>query len=118
MSAASSLPVLLRASSVLSKKGGGIVRLREALCVAPEFGNLKPQVDSQDPTMADKFRKGEIVVLKSGGPPMTVDEVPSDPDYKGEPKGSYGTRWFKGASQESGHFKEHLLDKYVPPAKK
>lgn len=68
--------------------------------------------------MADKFKKGDIVVLKSGGPPMTVDETPSDLDTLGRPNGKYHTRWFKGASQERGAFNEHVLEKYVPPAKK
>lgn len=62
--------------------------------------------------MAHKFAEGEVVVLKSGGPPMTVDEVP-DATRK-----TYLTRWFKGASAERGGFGEHLLTKYVPPAKK
>jgi uncharacterized protein YodC (DUF2158 family) len=68
--------------------------------------------------MANKFAKGDTVVIKSGGPPMTVDELPTDPDYMGKPRGDYRTRWFKGASQERGDFAEHLLDKYAPPAKK
>ncbi len=67
--------------------------------------------------MADKFQKGDVVVLKSGGPPMTVDVVPSDLDYNGRPQGYYETNWFKGASMEKGKFKEHLLDKYVRPPK-
>lgn len=69
--------------------------------------------------MTDKFKAGDIVVLKSGGPPMTVDEVPSDlQGYSSLPRGDYLTRWFKGASKEQGTFKEHLLEKYVPPTKK
>ena len=67
--------------------------------------------------MADKFKKGDIVVLKSGGPPMTVDETPSDLDYNDRPQGYYETIWFKGASKETGRFKEHLLEKYAAPAK-
>jgi uncharacterized protein YodC (DUF2158 family) len=69
--------------------------------------------------MANKFEKGDVVVLKSGGPPMTIDNVPGDLIYDGGPKRrDYHTRWFKGASKESGDFAEHLLDKYEPPAKK
>ncbi|WP_083967212.1 DUF2158 domain-containing protein [Methylosinus sp. R-45379] len=58
------------------------------------------------------FKQGDIVVLKSGGPPMTIDELPN------LMLDSYSTRWFKGATQEHGRFGEHLLVKYEPPAKK
>lgn len=67
--------------------------------------------------MADKFKKGDIVVLKSGGPPMTVDDLPSKPDYNGSPCGYYETVWFKGASKQAGRFEEHVLEKFTPPAK-
>jgi uncharacterized protein YodC (DUF2158 family) len=67
--------------------------------------------------LADKFKKGDIVVLKSGGPPMTVHELPSKPNYDGKPQGYYATVWFKGASKQAGHFEEHLLEKFTPPAK-
>ena len=61
--------------------------------------------------MANAFACGDKVVLKSGGPPMTVDKQP-DPlrDF-------YVCVWFKGASKEVGHFSEHLLETYVAPAK-
>jgi uncharacterized protein YodC (DUF2158 family) len=65
--------------------------------------------------MADKFKKGDVVELKSGGPPMTVDDVPSTQDTVGRPKGYYETKWFRGASKESGRFNEHLLKKFEPP---
>ena len=55
--------------------------------------------------MADKFKKGDVVVLKSGGPPMTIDETPSDLDFSEQPQGYYETKWFKGASQEQGRFR-------------
>jgi uncharacterized protein YodC (DUF2158 family) len=28
--------------------------------------------------MANKFKHGDVVVMKSGGPPMTIDKVPGD----------------------------------------
>jgi uncharacterized protein YodC (DUF2158 family) len=67
--------------------------------------------------MANAFGKGDVVVLKSGGPPMTVDEVPGVRKYqKGDDE--YLCKWFKGATADQGSYGEHLLQKYVPPAKK
>ncbi|RDE05708.1 YodC family protein [Sphingomonas aracearum] len=67
--------------------------------------------------MANMFNQGDVVVLKSGGPPMTVDEVPGEtPD--GRTRKTYLCRWFKGATADSGNYAEHLLQKYTPPAKK
>lgn len=63
------------------------------------------------------FKPGDLVVLKSGGPPMTIDTIPGDGNY-GPGKDSYHCKWFKGASKESGYFGEHLLQAYVAPAKK
>ena len=67
--------------------------------------------------MADKFKHGDLVKLKSGGPAMTVDWTPSDPDSIGRPHGDYRCIWFKGATKESGRFDEHLLEAYQPPKK-
>lgn len=68
--------------------------------------------------MANKFEHGDVVVMKSGGPPMTVDKVPGDPrgsyDYVYE---EYRCEWFKGATAQNGTFGEHLLEKYEPPKK-
>jgi uncharacterized protein YodC (DUF2158 family) len=66
--------------------------------------------------MANKFNHGDIVVLKSGGPPMTVEHVPGERHSFGI-FSEYHCRWFRGASQESGQFPEHLLDKFEPPKK-
>ncbi len=68
--------------------------------------------------MANKFKAGEIVVLRSGGPPMTVEKVPGDKqDYTSSPFTEYRCEWFKGASAQNGTFAEHVLDAYTPPAK-
>ena len=56
----------------------------------------------KDVPVKNMFKKGDIVILKSGGPPMTVDTVPSDLYFYKRPKGYYLTQWFKGASKESG----------------
>ena len=64
--------------------------------------------------MQHAFKPGDLVVLKSGGPAMTVDKVPGESyntDY-------YLCKWFKGATADHGHFGEHLLQAFVPPAKK
>ncbi len=63
------------------------------------------------------FKKGEIVMLKSGGPPMTVDALPGE-EKLAKVKIEYLCRWFKGASPERGSFAEHILETYVPPAAK
>jgi uncharacterized protein YodC (DUF2158 family) len=58
--------------------------------------------------VADKFKAGDIVKLKSGGPNMTVMER-SQFDYESETK--YRCRWFDSKHQQSfGRFKEAELD--------
>jgi uncharacterized protein YodC (DUF2158 family) len=64
------------------------------------------------------FKHGDIVVLKSGGPPMTVDRVPGQNIGYGSPQEGYRCEWFKGATAAHGTYGEHLLEKYVPPSTK
>lgn len=64
------------------------------------------------------FNRGDVVVLKSGGPPMTVDEVPNNLLQFGDDRDNYLCRWFNGAAPAKGAYAEHVLEKYVPPAKK
>lgn len=72
--------------------------------------------------MANAFNKGDVVVMKSGGPPMTVDKVPGDVKSSGilsaydEKYTEYRCEWFKGATKHHGLFGQHL-EKYVPPKK-
>lgn len=70
--------------------------------------------------MANAFNKGDIVQLKSGGPPMTVDQIPGERinQYDFEGRADYLCEWFKGATAANGSYGEHLLQKFVPPAKK
>ena len=69
--------------------------------------------------MANAFDKGDVVVLKSGGPPMTVDEVPGEVSgYGAKARETYLCRWFAGAKPSQGSYAEHLLVKFVAPAKK
>lgn len=67
--------------------------------------------------MANAFKKGDVVVLKSGGPPMTVDLLPGERAI-GKADGDYLCKWFKGATADKGSYAEHLLEMYVAPAKK
>jgi uncharacterized protein YodC (DUF2158 family) len=67
--------------------------------------------------MANAFKAGDMVQLKSGGPPMTVDGVPGDrkSTYSPDKRDDYLCIWFKGASREQGPFAEYLLPTYTPP---
>ena len=54
------------------------------------------------------FKKGDIVVLKSGGPQMTID----DPNgYAGE----VDCVWFAGAKREHAAFDPETLIPYTAP---
>lgn len=66
---------------------------------------------SSGESMSLIFKAGDVVQLKSGGPAMTVAELPK------ERKSFYVCQWFKGASKERGTFFEHELKTYVPPQK-
>lgn len=64
--------------------------------------------------MATKFKPGDVVQLKSGGPAMTISEITTN--YDGNLSG-YRCEWFKGASNERAHFAEDTLQTYVAPKK-
>lgn len=66
--------------------------------------------------MSGRFHVGDLVQLKSGGPSMTVEEIP-DEERKYNHPDKYHCVWFKGASMESGYFADHTLQPYVPPKK-
>ncbi|MES2271781.1 MAG: DUF2158 domain-containing protein [Pseudomonadota bacterium] len=63
--------------------------------------------------MANKFAPGDVVVLKSGGPPMVVDACP---DPNGREK--YACVWQKGATHMQHAYGEHVLESFIPPVKK
>ncbi|TNE65275.1 MAG: DUF2158 domain-containing protein [Rhodobacteraceae bacterium] len=65
--------------------------------------------------MENKFKPGDVVQLKSGGPSMTVSQLPGKHGHV--PRDSYVCQWFKGASKEQGAFVEEELQTYVNPAK-
>jgi uncharacterized protein YodC (DUF2158 family) len=67
--------------------------------------------------LANKFKKGDVVVLKSGGPPMTVEALPGEVQYRKQ-NDEYMCVWFKGATADEHSYPEHVLQIYEPPAKK
>ncbi len=58
--------------------------------------------------MANKFEHGDIVRLKSGGPTMTIEELPGEIAAYEK---SYGCVWFKEFDRKYGKFREHALVK-------
>ena len=69
--------------------------------------------------MANKFNKGDVVVLKSGGVPMTVDICPGEKmSASSDPMTQYRLVWQKGATHMQHIYPEHVLETYTPPAKK
>jgi uncharacterized protein YodC (DUF2158 family) len=58
------------------------------------------------------FEEGDVIRLKSGGPPMTVE----NPDCGGLYEGKVQTVWFAGAKREVGYFKPSSLEKVEPKA--
>jgi uncharacterized protein YodC (DUF2158 family) len=61
--------------------------------------------------MEPKFKPGDVVQLKSGGPAMTIEEK------VGGKAEEYFCIWFRGASREHGYFKIDSLKSYVAPTK-
>lgn len=57
--------------------------------------------------MANQFKVGDVVQLKSGGPKMTVSESYND--------GTLGCVWFLGSDQKAGTFPSDALE-LAPPA--
>lgn len=55
-------------------------------------------------TRQNEFKIGDIVKLKSGGPEMTVQQVPTDTGTY------YKCQWFAGKKLESGLFPEGSLE--------
>ena len=57
--------------------------------------------------MAAKFKEGDKVKLKSGGPVMTVESITT----KNDDRTGYYCVWFRGAQKETSNFREEVLDK-------
>ena len=60
--------------------------------------------------MAARFKVGDVVVLKSGGPKMTVDSI--------SPDGGIWATWFAGAKHERAHFSVETLEASTAPEPK
>jgi uncharacterized protein YodC (DUF2158 family) len=60
--------------------------------------------------MAD-FKPGDLVVLKSGGPVMTVDSIDQLADY-----GNIACVWFAGAKRETASFRKESIEPAPPKA--
>jgi uncharacterized protein YodC (DUF2158 family) len=52
-----------------------------------------------------EFKVGDIVVLKSGGPNMTIKSIPTETGT------SYTCQWFAGKKLEQGVFPENSIKK-------
>ena len=63
-------------------------------------------------TPVAKFNKGEQVVLKTGGPTMTVEKPLTT--LSDTFNGNYRCQWFAGKKLDSGTFPEESLDKFIP----
>ena len=55
--------------------------------------------------MANRFKTGDIVRLKSGGPEMTVKEFRDHVQLR-----DYVCQWFAGKKLENGFFEEDSLE--------
>jgi uncharacterized protein YodC (DUF2158 family) len=58
--------------------------------------------------MQHEFQPGDVVQLKSGGPPMTIDEVRTD--------GTLLCQWFVGSKKFVDVFSSATVAKYVRAA--
>ena len=78
---------------------------------------LAPNNISEGQSVANAFNKGDVVVLQSGGMPMTVERCPGDPrpnnGFKTSvPMSEYLCVWHRGAQPLSGAYPEHVLERY------
>ena len=66
------------------------------------------------------YKVGDIVQLKSGGPPMAirlVQEAVQRPGQTADPKYNYSCQWFSGKKLEDGSFPEQSLQPAEPDDK-
>ncbi|WP_279483951.1 YodC family protein [Aureimonas sp. SK2] len=60
--------------------------------------------------MAEKFKPGDIVQLKSGGPKMTVDHLDTGDAW-------VTVKWFAGSKMEGARVRTTTVEAYVEPPK-
>lgn len=58
--------------------------------------------------MSEEFKPGDVVVLKSGGPKMTIA-------FRAESGNAWVCHWFEGATRRDGGFVPETLKKEGPP---
>jgi len=63
--------------------------------------------------MVPKFKVGDLVVLKSNGPTMTIEKVAVNINTQ-EFVGTYRCQWFAGKKLDTGSFPEDSLEAYTP----
>ncbi|MBO1081836.1 DUF2158 domain-containing protein [Roseomonas haemaphysalidis] len=63
--------------------------------------------------MSNVFKRGDVVVLKSGGPPMTVEAAPAGlfRKFMGD-DAVYQCAWFHENKRFSNNFNGHALELY------
>lgn len=59
--------------------------------------------------MADKFKAGDLVQLKSGGPKLTLESI--------ESSGWVYVTWFAGSKHERARVRSETIQLYVEPEK-
>ena len=62
--------------------------------------------------MEQKFKIGDVVVLKSGGPSMTITNNKTGMDLsKGKVwAGNYDCKWFEGETMHKGRFPQDSIE--------
>ncbi|WP_203293885.1 YodC family protein [Luteirhabdus pelagi] len=62
--------------------------------------------------MEQKFKIGDVVILKSGGPSMTITSDKTGTDFhKGKVwNGRYDCKWFDGDEMKQGRFPQDALE--------
>ena len=57
-----------------------------------------------------KFKKGDLVLINSGGPTMTIDRLQSPSTFSDGDAQGYRCSWFAGAKIQHAFFDEEVLE--------
>jgi len=62
--------------------------------------------------MEQKFKIGDVVVLKSGGPRMTISDDKTGVNFQGPRfwNGRYDCQWFENDTIQTSRFKQEALE--------